>query len=138
MPLPSIVNVWGIVPAFLTVIFPPCARLTVFGEKTNPPAPAFTVAEVAPPPPAGGEGACGALLGGVGQQVDLVLGVWVVHGPDGHERPRLGGVASRRLEDLGVLQAMLQLADAALHQGLLVLGRLVLGVLADVAQLACV
>ena len=40
------------------------------------------------------------------------------------------------LDDLGVLEDVLELADAALHVALLVLGRVVVAVLAEVAEQA--
>ena len=42
----------------------------------------------------------------------------------------------RALDDLGVLEEVLELADPALHVALLVLGGVVVAVLAEVAQLA--
>src|SRR5262249_39568187 len=60
----------------------------------------------------------------------------VVEGAQGDHHAGLDVVAGRGLDDLDVLQLVLELADARLHQALLVLGGVVLGVLRDVAELA--
>ena len=77
------------------------------------------------------------LLGVLGQQVGLVVGVVLVEGADRdeHPGPDRGGVDGR-LDDLRVAQHVLELADLGLHQPLLVLGGVVLGVLLEVAVLA--
>ena len=41
------------------------------------------------------------------------------------------------IDDLGVLEEVLELTDAAFHVALLVLGRVVVAVLAEVAEKAC-
>ena len=52
------------------------------------------------------------------------------------DRARADHAGRRRLDDLGVLEDRLELADAALHVALLVLGGVVVAVLGQVAQLA--
>ena len=70
------------------------------------------------------------------QQVGLVLVFEIerLHGDDHAGTDLVGG--SGRLNDLGVPQHRLDAADARLHESLLVLRGVVLGVLADVAVLA--
>ena len=69
------------------------------------------------------------------EQVGFVL-VLEVERLDGDEHPGtdlIGG--RRRLDDLGIAQHRLDAADARLHEPLLVLRGVILGVLADVAML---
>src|SRR6266550_493327 len=86
----------------------------------------------------GRDGPCSGrlLLGVFRQQVGLVLVFEIerLHGDDHAGTDLLGG--SGRLNDLGVSQHRLDVADARLHESLLVLRGVVLGVLADVAVLA--
>src|SRR6266508_3005906 len=77
------------------------------------------------------------LLGGLGEQVGLVLGFVLLERSKGHEHPGgdhlgLGG----SLDDLGIAEHAFEVADPGLHQRLLVLGGVVLGILPDVAVLA--
>ena len=64
----------------------------------------------------------------------VVVGVAVVD--DGDDDARADDALGRALDDLAVVQDRVELADAALHVALLVLGRLVVAVLRQVAQLA--
>ncbi len=64
-----------------------------------------------------------------------LAGVLVAQG-DGAADAHLVGVDLGVLDDPGPAELLLQEADAVLEQGLLVLGVVVLGVLADVAELA--
>jgi len=57
--------------------------------------------------------------------------------PDLHQHPGGDRVAAGGVDDLGRLEDLLEMADAGLVEALLVLGRVVVGVLADVAVLAC-
>ena len=50
--------------------------------------------------------------------------------------PTLDGAVVAAVDDLGVLEDRFELADAALHVALLVLGRVVVAVLRQVAELA--
>ena len=55
---------------------------------------------------------------------------------DGDDAAGTDDAVARRGDDLGVLEQVLELADAALHVALLVLGGVVVAVLGQVAELA--
>ena len=78
----------------------------------------------------------GALLD-VAHQVALgrVVGVALVD--DGHDRAGTDDAGLRSLDDLDAVEDRLELADATLHVPLLVLRRVVVAVLREVAELAC-
>src|SRR5919106_1529098 len=83
-----------------------------------------------------GSGPAGALFLRDGQQVALLVIVGVLEGAEGHQQTRHRGVClGRPLDDLRMLQHALELADPRLNHALLVLGRVVLSVLADVTVL---
>ena len=76
------------------------------------------------------------LLLDVADEVALGVVVAVALVDDGDDRARADDAGLGRLDDLGVLEDRLELADAALHVALLVLGGVVVAVLGEVAELA--